>query len=344
MPDSVITVAVGQLPPPACWGSGLPAEQLRLEAFVAALTFTLTSPAEWIVQAAIPGAGDTGKLWLQLDSDGPNGLPLMAYRYAGGAWVRWFAFSIYRASTGAAGAYQITNSPPYNADGAAYRTGQQYRFKANHTNPGDATFQVDALSVKSIRVKVNQQVPPGGIQNGQMVTVEYDGVNFQMVSTPGAATIAAADIVPGLNGQTFRTRLISTGPDVLRSIWETDEYLTAPGAELALPAVGATASFTHGLQINGGAVVPNAFAGRLVCAVNDAATGYSVGDEMNVPSSWDSNDQSQKQWFVWANNLTVNIIRVVSDAGTVLLPNKTTGLITAVTADANFKLIAWAHI
>lgn len=332
---AVITITAGTIPPPACWGSGPTDENLRLQAFVAAMTATLTSPAEWVVQQPIPDVSDTGKLWLQLDGDG---LPLMAYRYIGGTWVRWFGLSVFQVSTGAAGAYSITNSPPYTTTGAAYRTGQQYRFKANHATTGASTLDVDGLGAKAIKVKVTDATVLGSIKIDQMVTVEYDGVNFQMISAQSAVAIAPSDITSGgIDRQFLRTVLISTGPDVFQTQWETSLYKTLEAAAVAIPAGGTPATFAHGLgqrpAFHGMAIILTDAGGDL---------GYSQGTEIQLgnTSQIDPGLSDDNAPTVWADATEIGFQSMVGSTP-IRISDKATGAVTAIDP-TKWKLVAWA--
>lgn len=83
----------------------------------------------------------------------------------------------YAAATGASNAYAITLTPPL----LAYTPGLPITFLANHTNTGSSTLNIDGLGAKGIR-NVNQNLAANQIQSGQLVTVMYDGVYFQMIS------------------------------------------------------------------------------------------------------------------------------------------------------------------
>lgn len=85
---------------------------------------------------------------------------------------------IYAADTGATNSAQITLVPTLNA----YATGEIINFKAANTNTGATTLQVDALGTKTIKKDGGgSDLAAGDIIAGQMVSVLYDGTNFQMV-------------------------------------------------------------------------------------------------------------------------------------------------------------------
>lgn len=87
----------------------------------------------------------------------------------------------YCADAGASDAYACSLSPAP----AGYVTGAAYRFKANTTNTGTASINLNSLGAKTI-VKVTNALTTvlsdGDIFAGQMIDLVYDGTNMQMVS------------------------------------------------------------------------------------------------------------------------------------------------------------------
>lgn len=79
--------------------------------------------------------------------------------------------------------YAITLSPaPSSLD-----VGMVVNFKPLVSNTGAATLNVNGLGAKSIFKNYNQQLNNGDIQSGQMISLMYDGTNFQMQSPIGGA-------------------------------------------------------------------------------------------------------------------------------------------------------------
>ena len=87
-------------------------------------------------------------------------------------------------------AYAITLAPVPSA----YYTGMLINFKASTANTGACSIDVNSLGVKAI--KTNEDIDPkdGDIRAGQMVTIIYDGTNFQMQSQKGARESLRADL------------------------------------------------------------------------------------------------------------------------------------------------------
>lgn len=81
-------------------------------------------------------------------------------------------------SGGSANAYTVTLSP----SPSTLTDGLWFSFRANHTNTGPATLNVNGLGAKDL-LRPNLEALVGGeIVAGQEVWVQYDGSQFQMVS------------------------------------------------------------------------------------------------------------------------------------------------------------------
>jgi len=81
-------------------------------------------------------------------------------------------------STGSANAYVLAASRAMTA----YAAGDRFTFKANFTNTGAATINVDGLGAKSIKRQDGSALIAGDIQSGGYVDVVYDGTNFILLS------------------------------------------------------------------------------------------------------------------------------------------------------------------
>lgn len=85
----------------------------------------------------------------------------------------------YAASAAGSDSYAITLSPAVTA----YQAGQVFHFKADVANTGSATLNVNGLGAKDIRRNGNlSSLQTGQIKANQIVTVVYDGTQFQMQS------------------------------------------------------------------------------------------------------------------------------------------------------------------
>lgn len=86
------------------------------------------------------------------------------------------------ATGGAANAYTVTS--PTGFAFTAYAAGMTLSFKANHTNTGAATLNVDGLGAKAIKKGVSTALAAGDIVINTIITLVYDGTNFQLKSQP----------------------------------------------------------------------------------------------------------------------------------------------------------------
>lgn len=129
-------------------------------------------------------------------------------------------------STGSANAYVLTLSPAP----AAYVAGQTFRFKANFLSTGAATLNVNGLGVKNIKLEGFWDLAPYAIKTDQVVTVIYDGTQFQphnMDAVTGDMQMwSSSTVKPGwlqLNGTTTIGSLASAAgdnADVNEGLWK----------------------------------------------------------------------------------------------------------------------------
>ena len=129
--------------------------------------------------------------------------------------------SHYAADTGAADAYVMTPSPVV----ASYAAGQQYAFLATNANTGSSTLNVSALGAKTVQKYTNAgaltDLVSGDILASQIITVRYDGTQFQMIpniqETSGDA---------GTFSTITTTGAITSGGDISSDTDSTDDLGT----------------------------------------------------------------------------------------------------------------------
>ncbi len=189
-----------------------------------------------------------------------------------------------------------------NPNLAGYVTGQAIQFEAGTVNTGAATLNVDGNGAKAI-VKHNDQVlADGDIEAGQIVTVVYDGISFQMQSQLGNAPATGSGANLTLTNKTATTFDIEsdTGTNVtLPAATATEAGLMTeaqfdllalqsgtntgdePAADLTTPGIVelATIAETDTGTDATRAVTPDGLQGSALQTKVDAISGTNTGDE-----------------------------------------------------------------
>jgi len=120
-----------------------------------------------------------------------DGTNFQMLNHTGNFLINDLASQVYAADAGVSDAYAITLTPVPTA----YVTGMIIHFKANTLNTGAATLNVNSLGVKTIKKDNNADLETGDIVASQIVSVIYDGTNFQLLSlTSSLAYINKANI------------------------------------------------------------------------------------------------------------------------------------------------------
>jgi len=104
----------------------------------------------------------------------------------------------YAQDTGTANTYVMTLDPVLTS----YVAGKMYKFKATNANTGVSTLNINSLGVKVIKKNVTANLASGDILAGQIITVVYDGTNFQMIPDYSGRVGQASGIAPlGTDGK-----------------------------------------------------------------------------------------------------------------------------------------------
>lgn len=90
-------------------------------------------------------------------------------------------YSNYAADAGTANNYSITIS----GQTTTYAAGLAFQFLAANTNTGASTLNVNGQGVKSIVTTSGAALTAGAITAGAIVSVMYDGTNFQILNDAG---------------------------------------------------------------------------------------------------------------------------------------------------------------
>lgn len=86
----------------------------------------------------------------------------------------------YATSGGSSNAYTLSISSQY-----ALAAGTKVKFKANFSNTGSATLNVNSGGAVTIKINGSSDLSSGDILNGQIVECVYDGTYWQMVTVGG---------------------------------------------------------------------------------------------------------------------------------------------------------------
>lgn len=133
------------------------------------------------------------------------------------------ATSLYLVDSGSANAMVVTQSPVP----VAYTTGMVLNVKAAATNTTTTTINLNGIGAKTIKKLHNQNLAAGDIEAGQIVTLVYDGTNFQMQSQ------LATEVSVSTDGWTA----------------SSDTWTYASAATFTIAGVDRTAIFTKGTRL-----------------------------------------------------------------------------------------------
>ena len=110
----------------------------------------------------------------------------------------------YATNTSVNDSYAITDS-----DITDYTAGMIVNFKATIANTTGCTLNINGLGAKNIYKNVSAALETGDIIANQIVSVIYDGTNFQLLSPPGSSTTAQS--VQTLSNKTLTAPKIANG-------------------------------------------------------------------------------------------------------------------------------------
>jgi hypothetical protein len=156
---------------------------------------------------------------------------------------------VYAADAEASDTYVISLTPAPSA----YAAGQVFHFKANTANTGAATLNVNSLGATTIVKEYNATLEDNDIKAGQIVTVVYDGTNFQMQSqlgnAPGDMVLSGTQSVTGAKTFDSGTLIYAGATSGTTTVNATavagTTTLTLPAATDTLVGKATTDTFTN---------------------------------------------------------------------------------------------------
>ena len=209
----------------------------------------------------------------------------------------------------------------------SYVTGCTYRFFAAGNNTGAVTLSINSVGAKAITKNGTTALEAGDISTGVLVTVTYDGTQFQLnnVSSFSSATINAAtfttsatfsfgtaNYIPYLNGSkqiTFSSALQFNGTDLTTTGKVTGSALVPTGSTMPANGIYFPAANTIALATNS------------VQAWRVDSNGYMISDLANYAliqgASWASTSGTSHAWTgipSWAKKITI-MFSGVSNSG-----------------------------
>ncbi|CAG5079532.1 beta strand repeat-containing protein [Parvicella tangerina] len=194
-------------------------------------------------------------------------------------------------STGSGGAYSLAIPANINA----LTPGLSFTFKANHVSANPSTLNVNGLGAVTIMKGVSTNLDVNDILAGQVVTVVYDGTNFQMTSAPGSIGASGSDsVIADADSDTEINVEAAADQDVIHfnlgdnAGYPAAEYFTMIGPRLEVINSGNSVFFGAGAGANDNlASNGNAFIGTNAGNSNlDGQNNVAVGlDAMQAHTS-----------------------------------------------------------
>jgi hypothetical protein len=106
---------------------------------------------------------------------------------------------------------------------SSYKAGMPVIFKASQTNTGHVSVNINGIGIRSLFKNVSDTLVAGDIRANQMVSIIYDGSNFQFVATPFAKLSSSANAL----SNDFIGGLVPKGTEI-----SSDSIKSLPGYQL----------------------------------------------------------------------------------------------------------------
>ena len=211
--------------------------------------------------------------------------------------------------TSVSGTNTITATGPVGM--AAYAAGQVFRFISAGANTGATTININTIGAKSI-VKLNgSALVSGDIPSGAILSVAYDGTNFQLQSTLGVSSFSAG--ATGLTPSTATTGAVTLA-GVLGKLNGGTGALTASITFVARATnvVTITTSGVHGFvtgdYVTVAAVTNTGFNGNFTVASTPTTTSFTYAQTgSTVGTTADTGTVTDLSYV----NLTTNVTGIL---------------------------------
>ena len=195
----------------------------------------------------------------------------------------------YAADGEASDAYVITVVPAVDTLVA----GMVFHFKANTANTGACTLNVNAKGAKAIKKNYNVDLDDNDIKANQLVSVIYDGTNFQLLSPINTANIGTTY----KNGVTTRAGDTASGTqNIAHGLGVAPVYVRITCTKSQSSTVlssngvynGTTNSCVYWLQIVGGSITGNSSTQGvyMIDSAGNSQVAVITVDATNIILTW----------------------------------------------------------
>jgi hypothetical protein len=155
---------------------------------------------------------------------------------------------VFTVDIGAANAYAINPVPALSV----YQPGMVIWFQAAHANTGASTININGLGVKSIKKNGTSTLVAGDILANQVVSIVYDGVNFQVAAINASQSCkpsfrAHATTNPSITGGSVTVLPYSVEDEDTTAAYDTGTYRFMPQVA-GWYFVGANIKITPGID------------------------------------------------------------------------------------------------
>lgn len=247
--------------------------------------------------------------------------------------------------TSVAGTNTITAIGPVGM--AAYAAGQVFRFISANSNTGATTLNINSIGAIAL-VKLNgSPLVAGDIPSGAMLSVAYDGTNFQLQSTLGVSSFSAG--ATGFTPSTATTGAVTLA-GVLGKLNGGTGALTASITFVTRTSnvVTITTSGVHGFvtgdYVTVAAVTNTGFNGNFTVTSTPTTTSFTYAQTgSNVGTTADTGTVTDLSYVNLITNVTGTLYPNFGGTGATTLPTgnllvgNATSTISSITPDLNGK-------